>query len=1035
MAKCGKDILLSREGTEQEERFIAALNLDSLRLNDFGLEQWMQFAYTFASHINYFDTQNSAAPDGNWQDFFKAKPELEEFLAELEKESSITPHLALFVTFIKLMEHTKQRFNKLTKRHLDFYFKEILQIEKQAPTPDSVHVIFELAKNAVAEKIAKETQLDGGKDADGKKLLYKISDELIASQTKVASLKSVYNDHDNYKLKAADVANSFDGNGEDFPDKEVKWWPFGYYELEGKPDTREYPELPDAKIGFAVAGEILELQEGERTVQLRLSFSGALSQSISAKDLKENLAIYCTGEKDWLGPFDLVNTGEFTSGSESNTKYLNIAFRIPMDEKAVVGYNAKIHGQSFNRSEPVCRVLIKTENEKGHRLYRNLLTRSLSKIELKVTARGIRSLDLQNDIGKLNAEKPFYPFGTQPVEKSKFHINYSELFKKNWNSLKVYVEWKNAPDDFKTWYAAYQKKFRKELSHSVIAKFYLAKKNTNNIVNSDSYFTAGIEINNHNDWEPLDVPQDVSLFIRNGDKCYAEFSVANTDIEAGNGPIRLSLNQSFLHDMFPRLYAMSITDENAPIPNEPYTPFVEQIILDYSASATFAPGDKKNTREFQLFHEHPFGQSKEGLLLKNDDSELFVVPEYCKGGNLYIGLENAIPQQTVSLLIQVLEGSENPELESFVGKQHVEWDVLCSNCWQSLDSTTIISNNTGNLLQSGILKFSLPKEATSDNTLLPAGYTWLRARIHKKYNVVSKAIGIHAQAVQASFENNNNNLQHLNDGLPAQTISKMVNRIPKVKGLTQPYNSFGGKPQESDEAYYRRISERLRHKNRAITIWDYEHLVLQNFPEIHKVKCLSHTCTKIVGNKRQTKYLAPGNVVVVVIPDIVNKNVFDVYQPRVSKATLVKIQQYLSKLNSKLVQTVLINPEYQELRVDLKVKFHKGYDEVYYKTVLNDDLTKLLSPWAFDHTAPIRFGLSLHKSVLINYAEQLAYVDFITDVRLFQKNAASGIESEVNVAAPSSPEAILVSAKEHSVKDIEKDCLNKVIEPAETCQK
>ena len=1034
MANCGKNILLAREGTEQQERFLESLKPESLHLNDFGLEQWMEFAYNFASHVNYFDTQDAATPKGNWQDFFKTKPEIEDFISELEKDGAVTPHLALFVTFLKLLEHSKQRFNKLTKRHLDFYFGQILQIEKQKPTADKVHVVFELAKNAVAEKIEKETLLDGGKDANSKKLLYEVTDELIANKTKVASLKSVYNDHDNSKLKAAAVADSFDGKGEDFPDKEVSWWPFGYYEQKNNPDTREYPELADAKVGFAVAGEILELQEGKRTVQLRLSFAKALAQNISAKDLQDNLSIFCTGEKDWLGPFEIINTTEFVSGSESNRKDLNIAFQIPNEEKMVMGYSAKTHGESFKTSQAVCRILIKTGNKRGHQLYRNFVAQSLTKVNLKVTVCGIKNPALQNDVGALNPEKPFYPFGNQPVEKSKFHITYPELFKKNWDNLKVNVEWKNAPDSLKDWYEAYQHSFLNGLSHQKMAKYYLSKKKSNLIVKSDSYFTAEVEINDANDWKPLDEPQNIQLFHRNGDSSYTEFSVPNADRKTTSKSIRLSLNQSFLHDMFPRLYALSITDENASIPNEPYTPFIEQISLDYSALATFKPGDKKFTNEFQLFHEHPFGQS-EVVPSNAEDADIFVVPEYCKGGELYIGLENAAPQQIVSLLIQVLEGSENPEVKSFVGKQHVEWDVLCSDNWQSLDSSAIISNNTGNLLKSGILKFNLPKEANTDNALLPAGLIWLRARIHKNYNAVSKVIGIHAQAVLAKFNNNDNDLKHLSNSLPAETISKMVNRIPKVKGLTQPYNSFGGKPQESDEDYYRRISERLRHKNRAVSIWDYEHLVLQNFPEIHKAKCLSHTCTKVVGNKRQTKYLAPGSVVVVVIPDIVNKNVFDIYQPRVSKATLSKIQQFLKRHNSKLVQTLVINPEYEEVRIDLKVKFHKGYDSVYYKSVLNDDLTRFLSPWAFDRTAPIRFGQTLHKSVIINYTEQLDYVDFITDVRLFQKTAASGAVSEVKIATPSSPEAILVSSKQHSVKDAVKNCLATTIEPAETCQK
>jgi len=95
----------------------------------------------------------------------------------------------------------------------------------------------------------------------------------------------------------------------------------------------------------------------------------------------------------------------------------------------------------------------------------------------------------------------------------------------------------------------------------------------------------------------------------------------------------------------------------------------------------------------------------------------------------------------------------------------------------------------------------------------------------------------------------------------------------------------------------------------------------------------------------------------------------------------------------------------------------------------------LLSPWAFDRKASIRFGISLHKSVVIHFVEKLEYVDFVSDLKLFQMNASTGIESEVNVAVPTSPEAILVSSKAHVVDDYENLCTKTDIEPAESCQK
>jgi hypothetical protein len=95
-----------------------------------------------------------------------------------------------------------------------------------------------------------------------------------------------------------------------------------------------------------------------------------------------------------------------------------------------------------------------------------------------------------------------------------------------------------------------------------------------------------------------------------------------------------------------------------------------------------------------------------------------------------------------------------------------------------------------------------------------------------------------------------------------------------------------------------------------------------------------------------------------------------------------------------------------------------GIDENYYLNVLNDDITKLLSPWAFNRDVGLQFGQTFHKSVLVKYIEELGYVDYITDVKLFQltKQSSNTIGDEVKVASPSNPMAVLVSAKSHDVK-------------------
>ncbi len=1054
----------------------------------------MQFAYSFARHLNYFDVSDSVYPKGTWKEFFKSEAQLDEFLKQIEESNNITPHLALYVSFVKLINLSKNRFNKLTKRHLDFYYNKILSIEKLPATADKAHLIFELAKNAVDEKVAEGTEADGGKDAIGKKLIYKTNEELVANKIKVSQLKSVYVDHDNNKIKAAGAANSYDGIGGDFPDGEARWWPFGYFEKESESTQSkapEYPELPNAKLGFALSSEILELQEGERNLKITIEFTTGLS-AITNQILKDNIEVFCTGEKGWLGPFSvdkdisIISGTTFSTGLTAGNKKVSIVFQVPKEEKAIVKYDSKIHGEHFSSDLPVCRFLIKTENQDGVSFYRELIEKDIKDLTVNVNVKDVKSLLLESDFGVLNAAKPFFPFGTQPVKKSNFYINYPELFKKNWDDFTVDIEWKNTPESaadgteaFKNLYYAYRKDYQYQASSksfldgmlyfetskadikedfqkiaiiNEISYLGLTENPENLIVNNNDYFKATVEIQDKEEWK--DAITGLPIFNDDGQKDFFKlnFTIDNLNYEPDkNGPARISLNQSFLHELFPRIYALAFSSEedDTLIPNEPYIPLVEKITLDYNATSNISlerTEEKYEKNDVVLFHEHPFGQSEEHPYLKEktgflfpsakptDNIPAYLVPTYCKGGELYIGLENVKALQSVALLIQVLEGSENPLAESFTGKQKVEWSVLAKNEWKSLDSNFIISNDTDNFLKSGIVKIAMPRETTQDNTRLPSELVWLKAKIHKNYDAVCKVLDILSQAVLAEFTNNGNELSHLENGLPAGSISKLVVRVPTVKGISQPFNTFGGKPVESDDAYYRRVSERLRHKNRAITIWDYENLILQQFPEIHKVKCLNHTKTESKSGVKTTSYLSPGNVLIVVIPDIANKNVFDIYQPRVSKAKLNAIQDFVNQLNTFHVNAVVVNPDYEEIMVELNAKFYKGFDENFYTKVLKSDITRLLSPWAFDQSLSIDFGVSLYKSVLINYVENLEYVDYMENVKLFRRLAGANDFTEEKIAVPSSPLSILVSAKDHNVETNINECKTNTEVP-ETCQK
>jgi hypothetical protein len=1007
-----------REGKSQMQRFLAELDPSNLELHDFDLFDWLLFANNFAKRVNYFDKDDNTKPQGNWGNFFlgddtndimprresieykSMKKQVTDLMSQFEQDSNLTPHLTLFVCFLKLLDFSKKAFNNLTKRHLDFYYNEILQIEKNDAKSDKVYVIFELAKKAIQEKIPAGTLLDGDKDADGKKRVYKTDGELIANQAKVVEIKSFLNDVKKRELKMAPVANTADGLGDKLPEDSNYWWPFGYNSDETVSDKSIYKELPKAKLGFSVASSLFDLKEGERTVTLKIDFnknSTQKLQEIEDKYIENNIKVLCSGEKEWL-------SGIVLKCIKNEEERLELSFTLPKDFPAVVKYNKELLSETFQTQFPVVRFMI--EGEKYYDIYEALSEKLIKNIEIAVDVKGVKSIEIENDSSTLNSEKPYYPFTAQPIKGSNFYIKCPEMFSKKWLNADISIHWKNTPDSIKDLYNGYIIQPNQNIS----LQDFEGLKNSS-IVGSDAYFKADTALLEKEVWYAK--ANNIDVFKKVDGAYKTQFSINNTNEEPGTSEsIRLTLNQSSLQDVYPKLYTLALSSKPASgklIPNEPYIPFAEDIELNYTAKENaYSYLDKSSdsvaskSKGVQLYHEDAFGQYEKEVETES------IVPVHGNGGELYIGLE-AMPKTTVSLLIQMLEGSENPLVDTFQEKEFIEWHILSNNTWVSL-SNYMLQNETRRFLESGIVKFKIPKDINTNHTRFTDGLFWIRAKSQRSYDAVCKIQGIYTQAVLATFQNQDNDLSHLNNGLKAKTIAKLITRVPQVKSVSQPYNSFDGKYKETDTEFYRRVSERLRHKHRAITQWDYEQLVLQEFPEVFKVKCLNHTSEK--------SYMAPGHVTLMVVPNIKNKNAFDVYQPRVSRASLNKIQNYVNELNTMHVNAQVINPNYKEAKVETKVKFFEQYDETFYIQQLDEDIKKYISPWAFTDSKDIDFNVELNVNQLINYLEQLYYVDYIDEIKILVNNVLQK-QSLIEV----DPKSILVSAKQHDVSITDQVCI------------
>ena len=116
-----------------------------------------------------------------------------------------------------------------------------------------------------------------------------------------------------------------------------------------------------------------------------------------------------------------------------------------------------------------------------------------------------------------------------------------------------------------------------------------------------------------------------------------------------------------------------------------------------------------------------------------------------------LGLMDLVPGDNLNILFQMAEATSDSESD----KETVYWHYLDSNVWKPLRTGfEVLDDATKNLTSSGIIKFALPANMTSDNTVMPKDLHWIKATIPQNSgsSLVSETIGIITQAIQVIFE-------------------------------------------------------------------------------------------------------------------------------------------------------------------------------------------------------------------------------------------------------------------------------------------
>jgi hypothetical protein len=1002
----------------------------------------------------------------------------------LENTFGHQPHTALMTAFLRLLRYAQADANAITGRHLDFYYRTVLRLQERAPVPDRALLSFRPSPASSGSLLPAGTRLKAGKLANGQDLLYAVDEDLVVNQDTIAALKTVHASPTDplwpggpagiSRLYAAPQANSEDGAGAPLSRPELGWPTFG---RDWDRNPRVTDSAPLADIGLLITSPTLLLKGGRRALRVRFQyaqkpaaiarsplaqaaadgnaaappptfatvaeayhqavaetftdFAGRSLDMMAFRAMSEACEVWLTTQAGWQ------QVGKIAVRGNLHEAWLELVMVLPASFPAVVpGPPAP---QEAGGSSPWPRLKIMLKPDARVYPYAFIQQLCLQGITLRAVVAGLAPATMLSSQGALNTKQPFYPLGNTPIIGSYLEIADPELAGKPIVHAGLRVQWFNlpqTPDDLAQRYAGYSTPPLENRSFQVAFQAQRAGRWTA-VGAARPLFTAQDQAGaplQSTLWFGLDLPSGPSL----------KWDGLRMQLVAPAG--------AFGHEQYPQLVtaaalkaAAAISSETvaalkilpgqtpvppAPPPKLPKAPFVpqaQQITLDYVAfeplSAMLAP-DELSAPQPCFYQIGPFGH------LPARFGGTTLLDGLQRHGQLYIGLSKLVPGQIVSLLFGMCEteaqqqavrrgwpASVDGELAAAIA---VSWYYLLDNQWQRFAPREVLSDGTNGLTGSGIVRLQTRQhQLNNDNTLMPPGVFWIAAAVDHA-DAHSHTLLLDTQGAAATQLLTG--LNPLAGGpLPPNSIQAFVSKPAGIQSVSQALPTLGGQAAESAQDFRVRVSERLRHKQRAVRALDFEQIVLDAFPSVAQAKCITPNLAR--ARQYRCDAVPPGSVGVVVVPQP-PQDAAHAAKPVVPVGSLLQIRQLLLRhCSASFTKLLVLSPQYEELKVCLRVELEPDCDFVYYRHQLNDAISAWLAPWRTDGSAPLAIGggtLNMNDLYvfLANFAGVARVVE-LSALHIFEyggKRLTRWLKRD-EALMPATPWSVLVPAEQHFITD------------------
>tara|TARA_B110000027_G_scaffold21079_1_gene22419 strand:- start:3403 stop:7143 length:3741 start_codon:yes stop_codon:yes gene_type:complete len=970
------------------------------------------------------------------------------FTKSLYENDNHKAHVGLIFSFLELIKHSYEDLNKITKKHLDLYFKKILKLKHYPASPNKIFISLEIDENIDGLTIPKNTYLKAGQSDDGNDILFSTDEEIELNNvllnhisTFFLSENKVYDHHSRFNLISGLYSKTHASSEDEVAEFNKDKTYFSTLGEEQLFHSEEEMNMNKSDIGFMILSPVLALSKSNRTIDIDFEFTIDSIKTLSDliidisqnKDSSEEAVfneifsdafiIEYTSEQGWIN----IHSYKVLSPSDWSTGVIRISFDLDKTFPDIVSFDSDLHNLQLDSDLPILK--FKINQECFYNPYSFLNNMQVSKIDLRVKVKNLKKFNCYVNNEEVDIKSEFELFGATPKRGSNLIIGSDELFNKKISALSVNWEYTNLNtlnNSLKEFYKEYEMDIKNDsfkVQVSALSNFNYSKIKGTDLIynlfeeNEEGQLTSLSNINKIN-VDKLDIRPNYKLKL-------ADLYEYSNDLETGYLKFELvEPSFGFGFDIFDKVLNrasqkalsqkpkkdLSLILEN---PNEPFSPMISELSVNYEAHSSlffnqllFSQNDFDQENSFYLIS--PFGIEK--TFSKKLVSKNTLVESFKYEGELILGFKSFKPPFQVNLLFEILK-SENQNYEF---NRQIDWYYSSVDGWKLFKKGDVLQDQTQNLMKTGVLSLKIPTDISDKNQVFNEKKIYIKACSKNKSNQFSSIRSINTNSVSAT-EVLNESISRKSINIPPESVQGFITPIDGVIAMKQNLGSFNGLDIESDIDFYVRSSELLRHKNRPVTKWDVEKFVLAKFSWLSHVKCYS-----INKKNNQLRLLCVKKIEA-------HQNIDNI---KISSAEKDEIKNYLEKFTSPFSKFEIINPVFEDLWIKCKVSFQniangKGIQK------LQADFFNFICSWLYDSSNKNRIGLKIKKLDIINFLNNRTYISFITGISIIHiKKLENGEQVAFDSAQtntnnefiePGVPWALFIPRKNHKIEVLQKN--------------